>query len=593
MKHSKLMIRALLLCLIAGTLYGGNLYETRIYEPIVLLGGQIAECKGIPVDQLFVYAYKNDAWEMIPFQIDERIRLSDPDLTKKEDDRWRHFYVSANTNSEYVRSDTLDSAFDNDDELIFMLRGCGDKAPDNAWIDNEEAKTHDRIDLTIEDSNGDMAYAYVFRSSTLSMPVEVANRYGMQFDPNTHTVQSHVYSIRMNQADGLITDITLKSGYGNGQDIFDAQKFRMNGYIDWGNIPLEFGPDRNDAPSATEIILYLHENEKYLAYTEHPVVRIVREVRCAIGNNQRNFGYEGTEFYVKTKFYPYSGAFEGGAVLDPDSIKAALGDDAVEVDIRVDYLRQSWDFNSNAAGMQFYNNKNSQIPIDGSPDDLDLTVDVPSGQPLQTWSLVSGDQGSIFSFYNIAENNWDAVSLYYWDNKNGYQMDEDMLNADDSGYEYGSYADNGLRFFNTADESKAVNLDFSFTSFFLAANQTRQMAESLVQWINDTPEVSDHKIETAVESQNQFGPKAFGLEQNFPNPFNASTMIQYQLSRKSQVEINIIDLSGKEVATLLNTTQSAGSYQLTFDASNLSSGVYFIQMKTPNWLYQRKIILMK
>lgn len=577
----------------SGILFGANLYETRIYEPVVLQGSQIDASIGMPVDALYVFAYKNGDWEMIPFQIDERARLSDPDLTKEETDRWRHFYMIANTNPDYVRSDP-DPAFDKDDELTFMVRDCGDKAPDDAWIDNEEAKIHDRIDLKIENAEGDVAYAYIFQSGTLSMPGEVANRYGMQFDPVTHTVQSSVYSIWMNQDDGLITDLLFKPGFGTGQDIFDAQKFRMNGYIQYGNLPLEFGPERNDAPSATEVILYMHENSKYLSYTENPVVRVVREVRYAIGSNQGKYGDEGTEFYVKTKFYPYSGSFEGGAVLDPDSIKAALGDDAVDVDIRVDYLRQSWDFNSNATGMQFFNHNNSGIMVDGIPDNIDLTVDDPAeGMPLQSWSLVTGDQGSLFTLFSFQKSTWDEISLYYWDDKNGYQMDEDLLNADDSGYEFGSYGDNGLRFVNTRDESKAVNLDFSFTAFLLASNQTRQMAETLVQWVNDTLNVTDSMMETAVAYPHHDQPAAFGLTQNYPNPFNTVTRIQFNLHRKNQVQITVHDLAGKQVAHLMDTTLPAGSHHILFDASDLSSGVYIVCLKTPDRLDQRKLILLK
>ena len=586
--------QGLLLLCTAGILLGAKLYETRIYEPVVLIGKKIYDCQGIPVNELFVYAYKNNSWQMIPFQIDERVELDDPDLTKEVDDHWRHFYVIANTNPEYSGNDRADTnpLFDVNDELVFMIRDCGDKAPDDAWIDNEDAEMHKSIELKLEDpSTGDAAYVYVFQSSTLSMPDAVASQYGMQFNKNTHTAESQAYSVRMNQTDGLISDIVLKQGFGSGQDIFDKQKLRMNGEIwlgPWAHY--WFGPEHNDANSANEGILYLMDNETYLAYTADPVVRVVREVRYAIGNNQLGYYSENTEFYVITKFYPYSGTFQGGTVLDPDSIKEALGT-SEDFLLDVDYLRQSWDFSSHASGMQFFNDKNSQIVIDGNPDTPNKTVDI-EGRSLQSWSLVTGNQGSLFNFYHFAETTWDEVSLYYWDNKNGYQMDDDLLIGIDTGYESGSYGDNGLCFSNTSDEEKALNLDFSFTCFFLKANQTRQTAEKLVEWINDTITVDDTPIKAGLETEPVSRPEKFGLMQNYPNPFNASTVIHYHLTEPEHVQMHLYDVHGTRVASLLDEPQQAGAHRIRLDVSGLASGVYFIRLNTSRRQDQKKMILL-
>jgi len=88
-------------------------------------------------------------------------------------------------------------------------------------------------------------------------------------------------------------------------------------------------------------------------------------------------------------------------------------------------------------------------------------------------------------------------------------------------------------------------------------------------------------------------PKAFALEQNYPNPFNPSTIISYQLPVKSNVELKIYDLLGNEVAALVNEQKEAGSYQVQFDGSKLSSGVYFYKLHAKGVALTKKLLLMK
>ena len=92
-------------------------------------------------------------------------------------------------------------------------------------------------------------------------------------------------------------------------------------------------------------------------------------------------------------------------------------------------------------------------------------------------------------------------------------------------------------------------------------------------------------------------PTEFTLLQNYPNPFNPSTMISYQLAVNSQVILKVYDILGKEVATLVNSRQEAGSYTVPFNASKgtfgLSSGVYFYRLETGSFVSTKKLILMK
>ena len=89
------------------------------------------------------------------------------------------------------------------------------------------------------------------------------------------------------------------------------------------------------------------------------------------------------------------------------------------------------------------------------------------------------------------------------------------------------------------------------------------------------------------------GPAQYSLEQNYPNPFNPSTLIKYSVAQDGFVNISIFNLLGEKVATLVNSNMKAGSYELNFNASQLSSGVYFYSIEASDFKAVRKMMLMK
>ncbi len=88
-------------------------------------------------------------------------------------------------------------------------------------------------------------------------------------------------------------------------------------------------------------------------------------------------------------------------------------------------------------------------------------------------------------------------------------------------------------------------------------------------------------------------PAIFSLSQNYPNPFNPTTKIKYQLPELSKVKLTIYDVLGREVNTLFNEVKPAGNYELTWNAGDLPSGVYFYQLRSGNFLQTKKMILLK
>ncbi len=93
-------------------------------------------------------------------------------------------------------------------------------------------------------------------------------------------------------------------------------------------------------------------------------------------------------------------------------------------------------------------------------------------------------------------------------------------------------------------------------------------------------------------------PKVFSLDQNYPNPFNPTTQIQFGLPKASQVRIDIYNVLGAQVRTLVNQRMEAGFHRLTFDGRSadgrtLATGIYFYRLSTPEFVQSKKMLLMK
>jgi len=88
-------------------------------------------------------------------------------------------------------------------------------------------------------------------------------------------------------------------------------------------------------------------------------------------------------------------------------------------------------------------------------------------------------------------------------------------------------------------------------------------------------------------------PKEFILFQNYPNPFNPVTEINYTVPISGNVLIRIFDVLGREVTTLIDEEKSVGNYSIEFNATNLSSGIYFYTMQSIEFIETRKMVLLK
>lgn len=88
-------------------------------------------------------------------------------------------------------------------------------------------------------------------------------------------------------------------------------------------------------------------------------------------------------------------------------------------------------------------------------------------------------------------------------------------------------------------------------------------------------------------------PTMFALHGNYPNPFNPSTTIRYELPQATNVRLEVFDVLGRRVATVVDTHQPAGVHEALFAAGDLGSGIYLCRMKTGNFTATRRMMLVK
>jgi eukaryotic-like serine/threonine-protein kinase len=106
------------------------------------------------------------------------------------------------------------------------------------------------------------------------------------------------------------------------------------------------------------------------------------------------------------------------------------------------------------------------------------------------------------------------------------------------------------------------------------------------------PAVARLLAANGVENESEI-PSSFSLSQNYPNPFNPSSIIQFQLPVKSHVELRVYNVLGKEVAMLINEEKAAGLHAVSFNASHLSSGVYYYTLAAGNFCKSKSLVLIK
>jgi hypothetical protein len=156
---------------------------------------------------------------------------------------------------------------------------------------------------------------------------------------------------------------------------------------------------------------------------------------------------------------------------------------------------------------------------------------------------------------------------------------------------YTIYLSGAVNLTNTAQLiSDSVNInsnDKVKISFILGSPELETV------WIDDVSISETNLGITDGEEDKNILPLKFDLLQNYPNPFNPSTKISWQSSVSSHQTLKVYDVLGNEIATLVDEYRNAGSYEVNFNATRLSSGVYFYKLQSGSFIETKKMILMK
>jgi len=119
------------------------------------------------------------------------------------------------------------------------------------------------------------------------------------------------------------------------------------------------------------------------------------------------------------------------------------------------------------------------------------------------------------------------------------------------------------------------------------------VSNALAYAVGTSGTILKYEVITGGIEEESVSPKEFTLSQNYPNPFNPATTISFSIPSTAFSSLKVYDIIGNEVATLINEEKPAGDYTVQFNASNLSSGVYFYRIQAGSFIGTRKMILMK
>lgn len=241
--------------------------------------------------------------------------------------------------------------------------------------------------------------------------------------------------------------------------------------------------------------------------------------------------------------------------------------------------------------------------------DFFLTRATSFNQDLSGWDVSSAvTMSSMFNevpLFNFDIANWDVSNVT---TMTFMFANNDTLEVDLSGWDISNAADvNNMFAYSTLttrnydsllvgwsqlELTNGLTFDAGNSQYSEAGSVARQSMIDNFGWtINDGGLVEP---ETEVSNElNEDMPAEFGLSQNYPNPFNPSTNISFDLPQSSNVTLEVFDMMGKRVATLVNGRVSAGSHQVTFNATNLASGIYIYRLNAGSFVQTRKLTLIK
>jgi hypothetical protein len=512
---------------------------TRQYDPIIASVGKLLPLANDSIGVHTAYCFINGEFKRSRFQIDE-----------------------LNAKGEL---ETKDGIADDNDEVIFMPSGVGDRAPTDKWV---EGSDNTRIELEATDPiTNEKGWLYLFRH--VKNPPALGSH--ILYTPDAAGKGADIVTgesyIEGHESTGWFTDIKIKSPFGNGLDILDRLKVRVKGTIMVFGVPFP---------------LTLTENAlEFVSVTfDSGAVRGFREISLKIQVPGQNI----PPVTFSTQYLPYSTVFGAKNAKIPE----VSG-------LTVTEIRQSVDFNANASGMTFFNAFNrGGIPIDGKVDAVkDTILDRTNTNPPDSlnWYLVKGTPGSFLVLLSVPVLGAKR-QLYYKDNS--------ATDTDDTG-DQKSYGDSGLLV--TSSANITGSLSFNSTTYYLGNDITAAFGDQLKAQTLKPVQVTAAKQTRTITavSENTTQPIDFRLDEARPNPFaprEGSVQISFDLGRTNiKPGLRIFNLLGQEVARF-DAADLLRSQAVLWDGRDRSgrlvpAGIYFYELTVGRQRAVKKLILLR
>jgi photosystem II stability/assembly factor-like uncharacterized protein len=176
------------------------------------------------------------------------------------------------------------------------------------------------------------------------------------------------------------------------------------------------------------------------------------------------------------------------------------------------------------------------------------------------------------------------------------------INGFAKGFAYGEmFCSRGTSIYRTTNSGANWAVVNTQTGTYTHMIKARAATDYNIWAIRDNGGISKYTYSVGIKPISSEVPNSYLLYQNYPNPFNPTTNIRFQITKGSpiksfgddRVTLRIYDVLGKEIATLVNEQLQPGTYEVTFDGSNLPSGIYFYQLKSENFSDTKKLTLLK
>lgn len=287
----------------------------------------------------------------------------------------------------------------------------------------------------------------------------------------------------------------------------------------------------------------------------------------------------------------------GGSVVTNTAIPAELkimNDTSVLFSKRINVLIGSGNIvvNDNAEGSfsNWVTNEGWGITSLQSNSPTHSFTDSPSGQ----YQINANNSMTMANAMNV--NSTQVISLNY---SHKYSVEEyydfciaEVSSADDTSWQpvksyTGSMTGWTSEIFDLTDyvsELSQIKIRFRLSSDYLTNDDG---------WYVDDVKISTYNLDPVGISSNSDIVKSYSLSQNYPNPFNPVTNLEFEISKSGFVSLKIYDMLGKEVASLVNESLQPGTYKYIFNASDLSSGIYFYRITAGDFIQTRSMMLLK